>query len=104
VEGKGGVIPFSTWKPLLGDVLTCAKLHRIPYRWIAPGVSQAFLTETAENGLAARVIRESMDDMMRHFFFTRERQGALASTKSLALKFRGHPQHHQGAWHWQGTP
>ena len=89
MEGKGGVLPFPTWYSLLGDAFTCAKLHHIPYRWIAPGVSQAFLTKPQKNGSAARVIRGVYGWYDNLLFSRRKRHGALANTKSLALKFRG---------------
>ena len=69
--------------------MSCAKLHRIPYRWIAPGVSQAFLTKSQKNGSAARVIRGVYGRYDNLLFSRRKRHGALANTKSPALKFRG---------------
>jgi hypothetical protein len=69
--------------------VTCAKIHRIPYRWIAPGVSQAFLTKPQKNGSAARVLRGTNGRYDNLFFPRKQRWGALANTKSLALKFRG---------------
>jgi hypothetical protein len=69
--------------------VTCAKLHRSPYRWIAPGVSQAFLTKPQKNGSAAQVLRGTNGRYDNLFFLRKKRWGALANTKSLALKFRG---------------
>ena len=89
VEGKGGVIPLPTWQPLLEDEVTCPKIHRIPYRWIAPGVSQAFLTKPQKNGSTAQVLRGTNGRYDNLFFLRKKRWGALANTKSLATKFRG---------------
>ena len=69
--------------------MTCAKLHRIPYRWIAPGVSQAFLTKPQKNGSAAQVLRGTNGRYDNLFFLRKKRWGALANTKSLATKFIG---------------
>jgi hypothetical protein len=58
--------------------------------WIGPGVPQAFLTKPLENGFAARKLwgtNGRCDNLF--FFFRKDRQGALANAKSLALKFRG---------------
>ena len=89
MEGKGGVIPLPTWQPLPGDVFTCAKLHRIPCRWISPGVPQALLTKPQNMGPQRMYFGESMEGMIPSFFSRKERHGALANAKSLALKFRG---------------
>ena len=69
--------------------MTCDQLHCIPYRWIAPGVSQAFLTKPQKNGSAARVLRGTNGRYDNLFFLRKKRWGALANTKSPALKFRG---------------
>ena len=56
---------------------------------IAPGVPEAFLTKPQKNGSAARVIRGVYGRYDNLLFSRRKRHGALANTKSLALKFRG---------------
>ena len=60
VEGKGGVIPLLTWQPLIRDEVTCDKIHRIPYRWIAPGVSEAFFTKPQKIGPQRKYFGEPM--------------------------------------------
>ena len=69
--------------------MTCDKLHRIPYRWIAPGVSQAFLTKPLKNGSAAQVLWGVYGSCDNLFFSGKKRWGALANTKSLATRFIG---------------
>ena len=79
--GKGGVIPLLTWQPILGDEVTCDQLHCIPYRWIAPGVSQAFLTKPLKNGSAAQVlwgVYGSCDNL----FFSGKKGGGHQRTQS----------------------
>ena len=87
--GKGGVIPLLTWQPILGDEVTCDQLHCIPYRWIAPGVSQAFLTKPLKNGSAAQVLWGVYGSCDNLFFSGKKRWGALANTKSPATRFIG---------------
>ena len=69
--------------------MTCDQLHCIPYRRIAPGVSQAFLTKPLKNGSAAQVLWGVYGRYDNLFFFRKERWGALANTKSLATRFIG---------------
>ena len=88
VGGKGGVIPLLTWQPILGDEVTCNQLHCIPYRRIAPGVSQAFLTKPLKNGSAAQVLWGVYGSCDNLFFSGEKRWGALANTKSHQTKFR----------------
>jgi hypothetical protein len=47
--------------------MTCAKVHRIPYRRIAPGVPQASLTKPQKMDPQRGYFGESTDDMMRFF-------------------------------------
>ena len=67
--------------------MTPDKLHYIPYRRIAPGVSQAFLKKSLKNVSAAQVIRGVYGRYDNLFFLRRRRQGALANTKSHQTKF-----------------
>jgi hypothetical protein len=68
--------------------VTCAKLHRIPHMWIAPGVPQAFLTKPQKMGQQREYFGEPMEGVITSFFLRKKRWGALANTKSPALKFR----------------
>jgi hypothetical protein len=69
--------------------VTCDQLHCIPYRRIAPGVSQAFLTKPQKNGSAAQVLWGVYGSCDNLFLSRKKRWGALANTKSLATKFIG---------------
>jgi hypothetical protein len=69
--------------------VTCDQLHCIPYRWIAPGVSQAFLTKPLKNGSAAQVLWGVYGSCDNLFFSGKKRWGALANTKSPATRFIG---------------
>jgi hypothetical protein len=71
------------------DEVTHGKLHRIPYMWMGPGVSQALLTKPQKNGSAAQVLWGTYGRCDNLFFFRKERQGALANTTSPTVTFRG---------------